>query len=193
MDGTSFELRRTGSTNRIVLREQTFSWTGTVGGLGGVEVAFPTERANYRGLYFRASVSGENIPQTSYFGLEYGGRPSLAEGELTVVGHPAAISRSAWGITRNARALRIRTEQREYTYAEVRNKRNHELRRDGAGVRTTRSGWKNPHTISGTFSGGADALDISLAILFEAVYTRNLSLRGALLSLPGRALDRLGG
>ncbi|WP_431042103.1 hypothetical protein ACQUSR_09420 [Streptomyces sp. P1-3] len=191
MSELSFELQRTGSTNRINLRDQVFTWSGTVGSLGAVEVAYPTERADYRGLHFRASVTGQYLPATSYFGREYAGRPSLAEGELSVAGNPASLSRNAWGLTRRGRALRIAAEGREYVYAEHRNRRGHELRRSGAGVRMTRSHWKNPQTISGICQGAADGLDISLAILLESVYTRNLSVRGALVSAPGRVLSRL--
>lgn len=39
------------------------------------------------------------------------------------------------------------------------------------------------------FHGAVDSVDISLAILFEGVYTRNLSFRGALISAPGRFMD----
>ena len=55
-----------------------------------------------------------------------------------------------------------------------------------------RSAWMDPKNISGTAHGAVDSVDISLAILFEGVYTRNLSLRGALISAPGRLMDRLG-
>ncbi|MFD9001871.1 hypothetical protein ACFV0T_13000 [Streptomyces sp. NPDC059582] len=77
-----------------------------------------------------------------------------------------------------------------WTYAQSGNKRGHELVRDGAGVRMARSSWTNPRTITGTCLGTADALDISLALVLEGVYTRNLSTPGALVSLPGRFLNR---
>jgi hypothetical protein len=79
---------------------------------------------------------------------------------------------------------------REYTYAERDNKRTHELVRQGVGVLMRRSSWRNPRTISGRCQGDVDGLDISVALVFEAVYTRNLSMSGALLSLPGRFLNR---
>ena len=56
---------------------------------------------------------------------------------------------------------------------------------------TTRSEWRFPQTISGVWEGGADALDIGLAILMEGVYTRNLSFGGAVYSWPGRFLSRV--
>ncbi|MEU0216462.1 hypothetical protein ABZ281_15615 [Streptomyces sp. NPDC006265] len=77
-----------------------------------------------------------------------------------------------------------------YTYAERGGTRSHELVRRSVGVRITRSSWRNPSTLSGTWRGEADALDIGIALVLEGVYTRNLSLPGALVSLPGRFLNR---
>ena len=54
-----------------------------------------------------------------------------------------------------------------------------------------RSSWKDPDIISGSAQGSVDSVDISLAILFEGVYTRNLSLRGAVISGPSRLLARV--
>ncbi|MFB6843898.1 hypothetical protein ACFCXS_03335 [Streptomyces sp. NPDC056373] len=39
-------------------------------------------------------------------------------------------------------------------------------------------------------SGEADALDIGVALVLEGIYTRNLLLPGALVSLPRRFLSR---
>ncbi|MFF5843211.1 hypothetical protein ACFY74_17250 [Streptomyces massasporeus] len=57
-------------------------------------------------------------------------------------------------------------------------------------MRMTRSSWGNPSTLSGAWSGEADAPDIGIALVLEGVYTRNLSLPGALVSLPGRFFNR---
>ncbi|MEU6083748.1 hypothetical protein [Streptomyces sp. NPDC047108] len=192
LDGVAFTLARSGSPNRYVLRDQVFSWAGTVSGLGHVEMVYPTERSDHGGLFLGASVTGVGVPASSYGGREYGGRPSLADGELVLAGNPARLSRSSWGLTRRARALRIHAGDRSYAYAEVRDRRRHELRRPGACVRTTRSARRNPRTIAGSVHGLADGVDVALAVLLEGVDTRSLSLRGALLSAPGRLLVRLG-
>ncbi|MEV0981289.1 hypothetical protein [Streptomyces sp. NPDC049915] len=80
----------------------------------------------------------------------------------------------------------------QYRYAEVGNPRRHILERPESRTVMDRSSANDPQRISGTAHGSADSVDLSLAILFEGVYTRNLSLRGALISAPGRLMDRLG-
>jgi hypothetical protein len=128
-------------------------------------------------------VSGEGFPLVTYLGLRYLRRPLLARGELRVDWDPADLSRNVWWPRKKGRALCVRVKGRTYTYAERGGKRSHELVRPGVGVRITR-------TPSGTWRGEADALDIGIALVLEGVYTRNLSLPGALVALPGRFLDR---
>lgn len=194
MHGESFELMRSGADTYFSRAEQTYSWAGTVGGLGPVELVYPTERSvGASGVCFRVSVSGPHLAESSYLGLLYGGRPSLAEGELLVAGEPGQVSRNAWGLTRRGRGLRIEAWGRRYDYVEVGGKRRHELRREQIRVRMARSSWHIPQSISGAVHGPADAVDVGLAILLEGVNTRNLSVPGALLSAPGRLLSRLGG
>jgi hypothetical protein len=170
-------------------------WRGVVGGLGTVELVVPAlevvpllDRTTLAG----AMVTGENIPMSSFTGLWYGGRPRLAAGKLSVAGQRAAFSRRAWRTSRSGRALRIRAVGREYRYRETTNRRHHVLERPEAQVAVSRSSWADPRNISGSARGAVDSVDISLAILFEGVYTRNLSLRGAVISAPGRIADRLG-
>ncbi|GGL73546.1 hypothetical protein GCM10010129_16480 [Streptomyces fumigatiscleroticus] len=170
-------------------------WRGEVAQLGQVELVVPalevvpvTDQRTYRG----AMVTGESIARSFFTGLPYGGRPRLAHGRLNVAGQDAAFERSAWRTSREGRALRIWAVGREYRYRETRNRRYHVLERPEAHVATVRSSWARPETISGTAQGAVDSVDFSLAILFEGVYTRNLSLRGALISAPGRLADRLG-
>ncbi|MFF5314918.1 hypothetical protein [Streptomyces massasporeus] len=107
-------------------------------------------------------------------GLTFEQQRAASVGELRVDWDPADLSRG--------RALRIRGKERTCTYVERGGKRRHELVRPGARVHMTRSSGRNPSTISGTWTGDADAL--------EGVYTRNLSLSGASVSLPGRFLNR---
>ncbi|WP_257027862.1 MULTISPECIES: hypothetical protein [unclassified Streptomyces] len=159
-------------------------------GLGRIELAFPTEHSDYPSEYCEVAVSGEGFPLITYLGLRYLRRPLLARGELRVDWDPADLSRNVWWPGKKGRALRIRVKGRTYTYAERGGKRRHELVRPGAAVCMTRSSWRNPSTLSGTWSGEADALDIGIALVLEGVYTRNLSMPGALVSLPGRFLNR---
>ncbi len=189
-----FELQR--FTNTVTSREQahvTF-WRGAVGQLGQVELVVPALEVIPIGErdHTGAMVTGENIPPSSYLGLGYGGRPRLARGRLSVAGQDASFSRKTWRTSREGRALRIWAVGREYRYREAQNRRHHVLERPEAQVTLSRSSWADPKNISGAGHGAVDSIDISLAILFEGVYTRNLSLRGALISAPGRLADRLG-
>jgi hypothetical protein len=188
MSGVAFELQRVASVNGP--RGEIFSWAGQVNGLGVIQVAFPTEHSDYPSEYCEVAVTGENFPLVTYLGLRYLRRPLLARGELRVDWDPAELSRNVWWPGRKGRGLRIQVKGREYTYVERGSRRVHELVRPGVGILMRRSSWTTPRTISGTCQGEADALDISVALVFEAVYTRNLSTPGALLSLPGRFLNR---
>lgn len=188
MSGVSFELQRTASSRGR--RGEVFSWVGTVDGLGGIELTFPTEHSDYPPEYCEVAVSGDSVPLVTYLGLRYLRRPLLARGELRVDWDPADLSRNVYLPGRQGRALRLQVKGRPYTYVQTGGKRSHELARPGASVRMRRSSWNNPQTLSGTCSGAPDALDISLAVVLEAVYTRNLSMPGALVSMPGRFLNR---
>ncbi|MEU6380023.1 hypothetical protein [Streptomyces sp. NPDC046909] len=188
MKGVTFQLRRVASVRGT--RGEVLSWAGDVAGLGRIGLAFPTDYSDYPSTYTEVAVSGDGVPLTTYLGLRYLRRPLLARGELSIDWEPAELSRSAWLVGREARALRIRVKGRTYTYAQRGGKRGHELARAGASVRIRRSSWSKPRTISGTCCGDADALDISIALVLEGVYTRNLSVTGALVSLPGRILNR---
>ncbi|MGW0139946.1 hypothetical protein [Streptomyces calvus] len=194
MSQLAFDLQR--HTNTVTSREQTrvTFWRGTVGQLGSVELIVPalevvsvTESREIVG----AMVTGESIPMSSFKAMRYGGLPRLAEGQLTVAGQQASFTRQAWRTSRSARALTIRALGREYRYREERNRRHHVLERPESRIVMTRSSGSHPKSISGTAYGAVDSVDISMAILFEAVYTRNLSLRGAVVSAPGRFLDEL--
>ncbi|MFD8521791.1 hypothetical protein ACFV2D_17465 [Streptomyces capillispiralis] len=195
MSAESFELRRFESPGDERGRGRVAYWNGEVGRLGSVELLLPalevvpvTDRSSYMGVM----VTGDSIPVSSYKAPPYGGKPRIAQGALNVAGQHAVVSRSAWRWSRGGRALRIWAVGREYRYRETVNKRHHALERPGVQVLMTRSSWKDPETISGDMHGSVDSVDLSLAILFEGVYTRNLSLRGAVVSTPGRFLDSLG-
>ncbi|MFH9072236.1 hypothetical protein [Streptomyces alboflavus] len=195
-DGFSFELRRVEPTVKLKFRDRVYWWTGDVGGLGAVELAHPARevlaRDDYQSL-MGAAVRGDSIPPSSYKGLAYGsiGRPRLARGTLTVAGQRAGFSRNPWAYGKRGRALLIRALGREYRYVEGPDKLHHTLERDGVKVSMSRSGWAKPQSISGVTYGASDSIDLSLAILLEGVYTRNLSLGGALISGPGRFTDRV--
>ncbi|GAA3164592.1 hypothetical protein GCM10010451_10860 [Streptomyces virens] len=187
MSGVSFELQRAASTRGR--RGEVLSWFGQAGGLGRIELAFPTEHSDYPSEYCEVAVSGDSLPLVTYLGLRYLRRPLLARGELRVDGDPAGLSRSVYRLGRQGRGLRIQVKGRFYTHVQVGGKRSHELARPGAGVLMRRSCWNNPQTLSGICSGEADALDVGLAVVMEAVYTRNLTTPGALVSIPGRFLN----
>ncbi|MFD5773278.1 hypothetical protein [Streptomyces fungicidicus] len=188
MSEVSFELQRAVSSRGR--RGEVFSWGGHVDGLGRIELTFPTEHSDYPPEYCEVAVSGDNFPLITYLGLRYLRRPLLARGELRVDWDPAVLSRNVYWPGKRGRALRVDVKGRSYAYVQVGGKRSHELARQGAAVLMGRSSWNNPRTLSGTCSGAADALDIGIAVVLEAVYTRNLSLFGATVSTPGRFLNR---
>ncbi|MFD9069419.1 hypothetical protein [Streptomyces lasiicapitis] len=193
--GFSFELHRAEPSAQVRARDRVYWWTGDVAGLGTVELAYPAREVvpvADQGLYVGTAVRGDSIPPSTFRGLGYTVQPRLARGLLTVAGQTASLSRSAWSTDKRARGLRISALGREYTYVEEQSKRHHALERAGAKVVVSRSSWKNPKTISGTTAGATDSVDLSLAILLEGVYTRNLSLRGAMISAPGRIFSRVG-
>ncbi|MFE2581297.1 hypothetical protein ACFXGE_14685, partial [Streptomyces sp. NPDC059378] len=125
-------------------------------------------------------------------GRAWGGAPGPPGGRPSVAGRDGAFTRKTLRTSRDARAPRIWAVGREYRYREAGNRRHHVLERAESQVAMARSGWADPKNISGTAQGAVDSVDISLAILFEGVYTQNLSLRGALISAPGRLMNRLG-
>ncbi|KUF17557.1 hypothetical protein AT728_09030 [Streptomyces silvensis] len=193
--GFSFELRRAEPSAQVRARDRVHWWTGEVGNLGAVELAYPAREVvppADQALYVGTAVRGDSIPPATFRGLGYTVQPRLARGLLTIAGQTAALSRSTLSTDKRSRGLRISALGREYTYVEEQNKRHHALERDGVRVTMTRSSWKNPRTITGTTAGATDSVDLSLAILFEGVYTRNLSLRGAMISAPGRVFSRIG-
>lgn len=194
MGATSFELRHRYSTGHATPRDRISFWGGEVGGLGTVELVLPALElvpVHERSTHIGALVTGESVPPSSFVGWPYSGRPRLAEGRLSVAGRDAAFERNAWRADKEGRALRIWAVGREYTYLERQDKRHHALVRDEAKVEMARSSWREPKVLSGSVQGAADSVDISLAILFEGVYARDLSLRGALISAPGRIMDRM--
>ncbi|SNX63209.1 hypothetical protein SAMN06272735_5011 [Streptomyces sp. TLI_55] len=188
MSEVLFELQRAASGRGA--RGEVLMWVGEVGGLGAVRLAFPTEYSDYPPEYCEVAVSGDSFPLVTYLGLRYLRRPLLARGGLNVDWDPAELSRRVWWPGKKGRALRIQVKGRSYTYVQSGGKCAHELVRSGAGVRMKRSSWRNPRTIAGACVGEADALDIGVALVLEGVYTRNLSVGGALVSLPGRFVNR---
>lgn len=192
MSQFSFELQRFTNTVTSMNQRHVNCWRGDVGGLGPVELVVPalevvpiSERAEYEG----AMVTGENIPMSSFKALRYGGRPRVAEGTLSVAGQHASFTQKTLRLSRGARALKIWAVGREYRYREEGNRRHHVLERPASRILMARSSASDPEIITGTAHGAVDSVDISLAILFEGVYTRNLSFRGALISAPGRFMD----
>lgn len=185
-----FELTHTGSARGRLRLRATHTWAGTVPGFGPVELACPAEEDLLQET-LTARVSGHGIPPMSFTGYEFRDLPRLATMTLTADGWTGTLRRRHLAVTARGRALRIEVAGRSYRYQVLGGKLRHELRREGAVVTMSRSGWRYPRTISGTGQGGVDGLDVGLAILLEGVYTRNLSFSGALYSWPGRFLSRL--
>ncbi|MGE7391726.1 hypothetical protein ACQKM2_40260 [Streptomyces sp. NPDC004126] len=184
-----FELAYTGGVHGYAGRMATHMWSGTVDGFDPVELRYPVESL-YDGTYYASEVVGQGIPSMVFRGIEYGGRPRLAKMELQTDGWEAKVKRRSLAVSRHGRALRIDVAGRSYRYLSVGGRKKHELRREGASVTVTRSEWRLPRRIAGTCQGRVDGMDIGLAILLEATYSRNLTFCGALYSWPGRFLTR---
>ncbi|MFF9216327.1 hypothetical protein [Streptomyces viridosporus] len=190
MTAVQFRLTRTGPVRgRLLKRATHVTWTGTLPGFGTVELVCPVE-ARLSGDGLSARVSGGAIPPMVLRGIGFRGLPRMARMRLTADGHTAGPRRRHLAVTRRGRALRIDLAGRSYRYRVLDGRLRHELRREGAVVTTTRSRWRYPRTLAGVSQGHADGLDLGLAILLEAAYTRNLSFGGALYSWPGRFLSR---
>lgn len=189
MSTGQFELTYTGGVHGYAGRMATHMWAGIVDGFDPVELRYPVESL-YDDTYYAAEVVGQGIPSMLFRGNAFRGRPRLADMDLHTDGWDAKVKRRSLAVTPHGRALRIEVAGRSYRYLSVGGRLRHELRRDGASVTVTRSAWHLPRRITGTWQGQADGMDIGLAILLEAAYTRNLTFCGALYSWPGRFLSR---
>ncbi|MFD3539760.1 hypothetical protein ACFWUQ_09705 [Streptomyces sp. NPDC058662] len=185
-----FELIYRGPAEGDIERVTTHAWTADVPGFGPIEMRFPikyTERVH--GILLSAAW-GERFPTITFAGVGFRYHLRMAMMELTVNEYPAVFKRSRLALTRSGRALRINVCGRDYRYQVAGGKRQHLLVRDGASVTTTRSEWRHPRKVSGVAQGNVDNVDIALAIALQSMYTRNLTVGGALYSLPGRMLSR---
>ncbi|MEU3959948.1 hypothetical protein AB0F42_09015 [Streptomyces buecherae] len=191
MSNFAFQLGRTGSKNKFIMRRQVFSWSGEVGDLGTFTIVYPTEPTDVGTSKLRAAVAHNGAELATYLGATHNGHPSLRAAEVSIGSTPISLSRNTRDVSRKSRGLSITFSGREYAYVEVVSKRKHALSRSGASVRLTRSTWKNPHTIRGQAEGAVDVADIGIALLLECVYTRNLSLRGAFFCSAGRFMDEI--
>ncbi|GAA2087057.1 hypothetical protein GCM10009801_49790 [Streptomyces albiaxialis] len=188
-DGSAIVLENLGLNNNYSPVARTTSWSGTAGAFGFVTLAYPTER---RSDGTTVVVSGASVPYATCSAFEYGGRALSSWSEFSVDGHWVKVSRRRLAVTRRGRSLRLRVAGRRYRYGQAGSLLRHELSRDGATVVMERSSWSDPATLSGGWRGEADGMDVALALLLEGVYTRHLSLAGALVSLPGRFLSAVG-
>ncbi|WP_306328383.1 hypothetical protein [Streptomyces venezuelae] len=165
------------------------SWGGVIPGLGPVELRYGN--AVGRGDDFaQFSVVGERLPQGVFSGIRFGRMPLPARAGLRVGEHTGSLSRRRSGVSRDGRALRVGLAGRAYRYRRGRDKRVTELLREGIVVRVTRDDWSRPVTLDVRTEGGVDAVDLSLALLLQGVYTRHLAQGGRWYSLPGRFLNR---
>ncbi|AJE83072.1 hypothetical protein SLNWT_2696 [Streptomyces albus] len=174
--------------------ERRFLWEGVAGPFGAVKLVYP-EAGTY-GEHWTSWTEGERIPSFTFTGIEQADRPSMRSHQLSLLDpgsgeyRPCDMSRPR-GLTRRGRALRILAADRQYTYAQQPSKRNHTLARAGVTLHFARSSWMNPRRITVTGSGPLDALDISLGVLLESVYTRELSFRGAVIAKTRRFTEGL--
>ncbi|MGW7272959.1 hypothetical protein ACWGH5_20810 [Streptomyces sp. NPDC054864] len=131
-------------------------------------------------------LSGPAFPDTTFRGKRRSGQPSLSRAELTLAGRPAELRFNARALRKEDRALRISYESREYVYSAEGLGRAKVLER--AGVRVTMEpGQYVPAAgtiTAGTATGPADAVDLAIAIVLEAVDTDVLTLGGTALSSP---------
>ncbi|MDX2296161.1 MULTISPECIES: hypothetical protein [Streptomyces] len=166
------------------------SWAGAVPGLGYVELRYGA--ALERGGAFRQfSVGGERIPPAVFSGIDYAQMPLPSRPRLQVGPHTGTVSRRRSGLSRDGRALRIQLAGRAYRYRQGPTTCVHELLRPGVLVRVTRDDWYRPLRLDVQVEGPADAVDLSLALVLQGVYTRHLSQGGRWFSLPFRILNRL--
>ncbi|MCX4983165.1 hypothetical protein [Streptomyces sp. NBC_00572] len=189
MSTAGFTLRHTDPEAASRWLAPTPSWGGTIPGLGSVELRFGN--AVGRGDSFaQFSVVGERVPQGVFSGIRFGRAPLPSRARLQVGEHTGTLSRRRSGLSRDGRALRIGLAGRAYRYRRGQDKRVHELLRQGIAVRVTRDDWNRPVTLDVRTEGQVDAVDLSLALLLQGVYTRHLAQGGRLFSLPGRFLNR---
>ncbi|QES13221.1 hypothetical protein DEJ45_12955 [Streptomyces venezuelae] len=159
-------------------------------GLGSVELRYGN--AVGRGDSFaQFSVTGERLPQGVFSGIRFGRAPLPARARVRVGEHAGTLSRRRSGLSRDGRALRVGLAGRAYRYRRGQDKRVTELLRQGIVVRVTRDDWSRPVTLDVRTEGRIDAVDLSLALLLQGVYTRHLAQGGRWFSLPGRILNRM--
>ncbi|MDI3342387.1 hypothetical protein ACWEO9_04865 [Streptomyces albidoflavus] len=154
-------------------------YQGSLGNFGRVEVETPVR---IRGNRYVTEIQGKSVPFVAFCGWQYGGKPSLVFGELTVAGEIVPVQRDRWALSRQGRALRFEVDGRAYRYyAPSRRHRHRALAREGVGVeivtRRPRRGEGKSATVS--VRGPADAMDVALAVLLCGVNTRNLTPGGA--------------
>jgi hypothetical protein len=167
--------------------------SGTVGAYGFVRISYAKPASWKSGDVFRTELVGEHLPPASVSGTGMGGEPHLGrKAVLTVGGVTAEIVANSLGVSRASRALRIRLGGREYTYARTGRSGGLELRRGEDRVTLTDGepvgGAGSRRRRKGAVRGGVDATDLAVALVLEETGTSSLSVGGALMSAPFRAL-----
>ncbi|MFF9211496.1 MULTISPECIES: hypothetical protein [unclassified Streptomyces] len=160
------------------------SWRGRLGDFGYTTV----QRRNgtpgaHRGF---AELFGERLPQAEFSGLG-SGFPSLVEGRLSIDGEEVTLRRNARAFRKNARALKLEHRGRTRSYTSLGLGKGARLAHDGVEITVVPGSPEAPRDRSRrtvTVSGPADAADLALALLFEAVDTSALTLGGTLATTP---------
>jgi hypothetical protein len=160
--------------------------SGDVGHFGSVTVERSTLYRPLEKGMDTVRLSGPAFPETTFRGKRRTGQPSLFKAELTLAGRHAELRFNVRALRKEGRALRISYEGRKYVYSAEGLGKAKVLEREGVRV-TMEPGQYVPAagTVSvGTAVGSADAVDLAIAIVLEAVDTDVLTLGGTALSSP---------
>ncbi|SDJ93007.1 hypothetical protein [Streptomyces indicus] len=187
-----FVLRQAADTETARKSKRRAGYTGEVPGLGTVETWWENgERDGPYTNFIRHVVAGPGLPHAAFEGVQFGRMPLPARVRLQVAGQPGSVGRRRSGVTREGRALRIQAAGRSYRYRQGIRTVEHQLVRDGgAVVRVRRDRWRGSQQVEFSTSGPVDALDLTMALLLNGVYTRHMSQFGRWLTLPPRFLNR---
>lgn len=165
-------------------------YRGSLREFGHVEMETP---ARLVGPHYVTELRGKSVPLVTFSGWPFGGKPSLAFGQLTVAGESVPLRRDRWALSRQGRALRFEVAGRAYRYyATSRRHRHRVLAREGVETVTHRPRRGEGKSATVSVRGPADATDVALAVLLCGVNTRNLTPGGAVRTFFYRVFPQLG-
>ncbi|AZS87015.1 hypothetical protein ELQ87_24240 [Streptomyces griseoviridis] len=170
----------------------THGWRGVLGEFGEVTVEVRRRQRSVKAgsRQSEVRVHGDGVPEILF--LTVGpARPTLRNARLTVGGEAVPVAFDGRGLRNTARALRFTCRERAHTYVAESWDRGGTLSRSGVVVSVRRGKSPTGKGMSGlgTVEGVADATDLALAALFEAVDRQELTTSGAVASVLGRVLN----